>query len=160
MKNSILNKYLLLKPSLRGYIEWVILLISGIIGLFFTWNRIPFSPAINYIGIILFIGGLLFHVIAERSHKQAHDEAKKITKIISTGVYAKIRHPLYLSLISMNIAIGLIFSSWITLGLAGLISILTVLTMYKEEQFLLSKLPEDYTAYIKMVKWRCIPGIF
>jgi protein-S-isoprenylcysteine O-methyltransferase Ste14 len=86
------------------------------------------------------LGGILillaygFHRWAHKKHMQAHEEARDIEAIGTTGVFSKIRHPLYLSLISMNIRIGLVFGVMMTFILALLTIIHWGLTAMKEEQ--------------------------
>jgi protein-S-isoprenylcysteine O-methyltransferase Ste14 len=78
---------------------------------------------------------------------QGHDESRDIDKIVTTGVYSKIRHPLYLSLIVMNLGIALAFGVLITFAAALLTIIHWVLTSWREEQALLQSFPNEYGRY-------------
>ncbi len=159
-KNKLLDKYLLLNPLIKGNIEIGILIISGIISIIINLFRIPFSPIINIIGGIICIFSLLFHGYCEKFHIQAHNNANEIKHIITTGIYSKLRHPIYLSLIILNIGIALAFNSWISLFLGIIFSISWILTALKEEEYLLDNLGEKYKKYMKNVRWRIFPGIF
>jgi protein-S-isoprenylcysteine O-methyltransferase Ste14 len=149
-----------MKPLIRGLIEQGVLILSGILGVIFKWHTLPFFPFVCVTGIIFIITSLLFHMYCERTHKQAHDTASEINKVITSGIYGKIRHPLYLSMIVMNIGIALVFGRWISLIIAVIISVFTVLTVFKEEKYLLIKFPDQYNQYMKNVRWRMIPGLF
>lgn len=159
-RNTLIEKYLLLNPLIKGIFENGILIISGIISIIFKLWEIPFFPTINIIGGALFIFAGLFHGYCEKYHKQAHDQASEIKHIVTSGIYSRLRHPIYLSLIIMNIGIALAFNSWISLFFAIIFSLSWILTALEEEKYLLNKFGEEYTEYIKNVHWRIIPGIF
>jgi protein-S-isoprenylcysteine O-methyltransferase Ste14 len=159
MKKNILDGYLLLSPKIKGLFEWGILIASGILGISLSWTPLPFEPLSNVIGGILICSGFAFHIYSERFHHQAHQQADEIRQIITTGVYAHIRHPLYLSLIVMDIGIALAFGNIWSLLLAAVISLSMIMTALKEEVFLREKFGE-YGKYMEKVPWRMIPGIF
>ncbi len=159
MKN-LFSRYLLMNPGLRGVIEWSVLVVSGIAGLLVSVPRLPGFPVTLGVGLSLFSGGLVFHVLSERNHREAHRSAKVISSVIDTGMYGKIRHPLYAGLIVSNLGIGLAFGVYWTLGLAVLFSVLYLLTAVEEEKYLPESLGDEYTAYKERVRWRMIPGIF
>jgi protein-S-isoprenylcysteine O-methyltransferase Ste14 len=102
----------------------------------------------------------VFHVLSGRYHREAHRSAKVISAVIDTGMYGKIRHPLYAGLIVSNLGIGLAFGVYWTLGLAVLFSVLYLVTAVEEEKYLLESLGDEYAAYKERVRWRMIPGIF
>ena len=156
----LVDAYLLANPALRGWSEWGILGFSGIIGLAVNTSRLPWFPFINIFGVLLFLAGLFFHLYSERSHREAHKRSTEISGIVDQGMYGKIRHPLYLSLIIMDLGIALAFGLLWTLVLACGFSVLAVLTSLREEQFLLSRFPEQYARYRSRVPWRMIPGLF
>jgi protein-S-isoprenylcysteine O-methyltransferase Ste14 len=112
------------------------------------------------LGGILIILAFGFHAWAHKAHKQAHMDSKEIEAIVTTGVFSKIRHPLYLSAISMNIGIGLAFGVLVTFLLSLLTIVHWVLTALKEEAALIKKFPSEYAIYKQRVRWRMIPWIF
>ena len=159
-KGNLINTILLSNPVHRGMIEYILLIGTGILGLFFSWSKLPFFPMLNIIGGILILCGLLFHIYAEKNHKQAHEKSADIVKIVNDGVFSKIRHPLYMSAIIINLGIALAFGIALTLIIA-LVSIFHwIITALKEEEFLLQKFGEEYSQYKKDVRWRFLPGIF
>ncbi len=160
MKRNILDRYLLFSPAVRGFIEWGILIGSGILGALFSWTKIPFTPVTNIVGAIIFIIGLAFHCYSERAHRQAHQQADSIQEIVTTSMYACIRHPLYLCVIVMNIGIAMICGNIWSLLIAGIITVFTIMTVFKEEAFLKEKFHPKYQEYMKKVPWRMIPKVF
>lgn len=159
MRNYV-RRYLLMNPGLRGLIEWSVMIVSGVSGVLVSVPRLPGFPITLYAGTVLFAGGLLFHIFSERDHREAHKNAKVISAVIDTGMYGKIRHPLYAGLIISNLGMGIAFGVYWTLGLAVLFSVLYLFTAVEEEKYLQESLGDEYAAYKERVRWRMIPGIF
>ena len=157
---TLLNQYLLATPILRMVIEWPIIIIIGILGEIFTWVKIPFSPYSNFVGGAIILGGWIFHAYCHRVHKQAHEQSQQIEGLVTTGVFSKMRHPMYLSLILMYLGLAIAWGVvWMLLP-SLLFSALTVLTTIKEEEVLLRKFSHQYEEYMQAVPWRLIPKIF
>jgi protein-S-isoprenylcysteine O-methyltransferase Ste14 len=157
---TLLNQYLLAKPTLRMMIEWPIIIIFGILGEIFSWVRIPLSPYTNFVGGTILIGGWIFHAYCHRAHKQAHKQSQQIEGLVTTGVFSKMRHPMYLSLILMYLGLAIAWGIvWMLLP-SLLFSTLTVLTTIKEEEFLLRRFGHQYEEYMQAVPWRLIPKVF
>ncbi|MDY0095944.1 MAG: isoprenylcysteine carboxylmethyltransferase family protein [Candidatus Vecturithrix sp.] len=157
---NLLDRILIINPARRGLAEWACMVIVGIAGLFFSWPTIPWMPYVNIFGALLFGLGLLLHIFCEKTHKQAHENSEHIHTIVTTGLYAKVRHPIYLSLIMMDIGLGLIFGIVAVIVLALIFSYLWILTALTEEKFLLQKFPNIYRQYMQEVKCRLIPNFF
>jgi protein-S-isoprenylcysteine O-methyltransferase Ste14 len=157
---SLASQILLSNPFKRGMVEWLILVVTGICGLKFSWYNYSFFPVSNILGGILVLLAFLFHWWAEKDHKQAHEKTDDIECIVISGVYSKIRHPLYLSIIVLNIGIALSFGVLVTLLITLLTIIHWIATSYFEERKLEIRFKEEYTQYKQSVRWRMIPGIF
>jgi len=157
---TLLNQYLLAKPTLRMVIEWPIIIIIGILGEIFSWVKIPFSPYSNFVGGAIILGGLIFHAYCHGVHKQAHEQSQQIEGLVTTGVFSKMRHPMYLSLILMYLGLAIAWGVVWMLVPSLLFSALTVLTTIKEEEVLLGKFGHQYEEYMQAVPWRLIPKIF
>ena len=159
-KLTPLDKLLLIKPTHRVMIEWPILIIVAVLGTVFSWSKMPFFPYSNIIGGIVFISGMLFHKNCHKAHVQAHEQSGDIESLVKTGIFSRIRHPLYLSLIPVYFGFAIAWGVlWLLLP-ASILTVLTVLTAVKEEEFLLQKFGSEYEEYMQAVPWRFIPGIF
>jgi protein-S-isoprenylcysteine O-methyltransferase Ste14 len=157
---NVFNVFFLSNPFYRGMFELFILIGTGICGLAFSWTRFSIVPVSNILGGVLILLAFGFHWWTEKDHKQAHEHSGNIEKIVVTGVYGKIRHPLYLSLILQNIGIAFAFGVMITFIMALLTIIHWIVTALKEEAVLLQTFSYEYMRYEQEVRWRMIPGVF
>ena len=157
---SIINSFLLSNPFHRGMVEWLILVGTGICGLVFSWAKFSIFPVSNILGGLLIVSAFVFHLWTEKEHWQAHERSEDIDMLVTSGAYTKIRHPLYLSIIILNIGIALSFGVFLTFIMALLTIIHWIATSLKEEEMLLKKFPDAYNQYKLSVRWRMIPGIF
>jgi protein-S-isoprenylcysteine O-methyltransferase Ste14 len=159
-ESAFIDKILLAKPTHRMVVEWSILIIVAVLGEVFSWSKIPFSPYSNIIGGIIVAGAWVFHSYCHRAHSKAHQKSSSIDRVVNTGVFGRIRHPMYLSLILMYFGFAIAWGVlWIFLP-AFLLSVLAVFTAIREEEFLLRKLGSQYEEYIRAVPWRFIPKVF
>jgi len=157
---ELLDRYLLIKPSLRMLIEWPLILVVGLLGELFSWGRLPLSPYSNVVGGVIFVGGWIFHVYCHKFHKQAHERSQQIEGLVTTGMFSTIRHPMYLSLMLMYLGSAIGWGIvWMLLPVL-LFSALTVLIAIREEAFLLQKFGSQYAEYMHKVPWRFVPGVF
>jgi protein-S-isoprenylcysteine O-methyltransferase Ste14 len=146
-----------MKITSRAFFEWAVLLLSGLLGKRFS--RLSISESFFIIGIILFIPGIIIHILSHIKHPQAHREAEEITSIVTTGLYSKIRHPGYLGIILAYLGVGFFLRNLVSVILAFIFSIFLVITALKEEERL-SRHFKEYEEYKKRVRWRFIPKIF
>jgi len=104
--------------------------------------------------------GFIIHGISHKTHKEAHSKAENIEKIVTEGIYSKIRHPGYLGLILVYLGVALWFGNILPVILSIIFSVLLILTALKEEEYLLRKFGKEYEEYMKQVPWRFIPKVF
>jgi len=148
-----------MKPSLRGVIEWSILIATGFCG--YNLSIIPLGSTmlVTICGVLMFGLGFIIHAISHKYHKKSHSTTDKIERIITRGIYSKIRHPGYLGIILTYIGFSLWWNSALPIIVALLFSALLIMTALKEEELLIRKFGEKYREYMKKVRWRFIPGI-
>jgi protein-S-isoprenylcysteine O-methyltransferase Ste14 len=113
------------------------------------------------LGDILVVIGLyfIFLVYKENTYTSATIEVAEGQKVISTGPYALVRHPMYASallyIIGTPLALG---SYWGFLALAFMVSFL-IWRLFDEEKFLTKNLP-GYAEYRKKVHYRLVPYVW
>lgn len=125
----------------------------------FRWSNI--SIYISLLANIFVILGffIVFLVFKENSYTSAIIEVDKDQKVISTGMYAIVRHPMYsgaiLMLVFSAVALG---SYWALLSVIALT--LTIIARLLHEEKFLSKNLSGYEEYCEKVKYRLIPFIW
>ncbi len=132
------------------------------IGLHYT--RIQFGePYIIYLGFALFIASCLIRWWGFKSigkYSSPRVAIYRRHKLIVTGAYQNIRHPLYLGSLLSYLAVPLVFSSWGALVIIILTTIPALVYRIKaEEELLLSHFGEAYLTYSRATK-KIIPGIW
>ncbi len=70
-------------------------------------------------------------------------------QLITTGPYARIRHPLYLGMFGWAIALSLLTANWIFVGITVLTIAGTVARVPKEEQMMIEAFGDEYKAYMQ-----------
>jgi protein-S-isoprenylcysteine O-methyltransferase Ste14 len=125
----------------------------------FEWSEVPFIVII-IADLFIFIGYLLFFlVLKENTYASRIIEVEKGQKVISTGPYAIIRHPMYVAVLTMYILSPLALGSyWAVLAILPL-PVLIIFRIKSEEKILIDKLP-GYREYTQKVKYRLIPYIW
>ena len=156
---KLLDRYLLAEPSRRAAAEWSILFAAGIACTLAYAPRIPFQPLSNVLGALLLLTGFYVHYLAHKAHEKAHERYDKVEKLVTNGIYSKIRHPCYASVMLMYVGLALAWGYAYLLALALLLCLLAALTALKEEEVLKKKFGEEYEAYAKRVRWRFVPGL-
>ena len=113
------------------------------------------------VGDILVALGLyfVFLVFKENSFTSAVIEVGSEQKIITTGPYALVRHPMYIGALVMLTGVPLALGSWWGLLAVIPITLTIVWRLLDEEKFLAKNLP-GYPEYQNKVKYHLVPFIW
>src|SRR6516162_2437864 len=125
----------------------------------FGWSHLPATIAIAG-NALMAIGWLaIFFVFRENSFSSATVEIADDQKVVSTGPYAWVRHPMYAGAVLMLLGMPLALGSW--WGVAVFLAMLPafVWRMFDEEKLLTENLP-GYAEYRQRVRFRLIPGVW
>jgi protein-S-isoprenylcysteine O-methyltransferase Ste14 len=143
------RKLFYINPILLSIVNFGFLVTLG-----FVW-RVPQSTLIKFseevIGCVLFALAIAIMITAHRVQKQAHRKAQDITRLITTGIYARCRHPIYLAFIVMNVATVFVFANLRLMIVALPFMVLWYFEAWQEEKFLLDKFGDGYTVYMRDV---------
>jgi protein-S-isoprenylcysteine O-methyltransferase Ste14 len=125
----------------------------------FRWSTVP--AVIEVLGDALVALGLLFvfFVFKENTFTSAVIEVGSEQKVISTGPYAFVRHPMYIGALVMLVGVPLALGSWWGLLTVIPITLVIVARLLDEEKFLAQNLA-GYAEYRARVKYRLIPFIW
>ena len=125
----------------------------------FGWSAVPLGGVVAG-NILVAIGFYLISLVyRENTFASATIEVAKNQKVISTGPYAIVRHPMYASallyLLGTPLALG---SYWGLVSLAAMMPFL-IWRLFDEERFLARNLP-GYAEYQKRVRHRLVPFVW
>jgi protein-S-isoprenylcysteine O-methyltransferase Ste14 len=125
----------------------------------FSWSPVP--PYVAVAGDVLVVLGLLivFLVFKENTYTAGVITVEAGQKVISTGSYARVRHPMYAGALVMLLGVPLALGSWWGLLTFIPITIVIVWRLLEEEKFLLENLP-SYSEYRNRVRYRLVPYIW
>jgi len=125
----------------------------------FHWSSVPLVGIV--IGNVLFAIGFLFvvRVYRENTYTSATIEIHEGQRVIDTGPYAIVRHPMYSGALLYMLGTPLALASY--WGLLGFVLMLLVIVwrLQDEERMLSGELP-GYADYRARVHWRLIPGVW
>lgn len=125
----------------------------------FGGSSVPAAGVV--LGDVLFVigFGLVGRVFRENPHTSATIEVAGDQRLVDTGPYAIVRHPMYASAMLYLAGTPLALGSW--WGLLGLPLMLPFLVarLVDEERLLLQELP-GYAEYRERVRFRLIPGVW
>ena len=123
------------------------------------WSKVPAVVSIIAAGLVLVGYYIFFRVIKENRFASRVIEVAQGQKVIDTGPYALVRHPMYTGMLLLYVMTPLALGSyWAMIPAAAIIPLIAARSV-KEEELLTKDLP-GYEAYLKKVKYRMLPGIW
>ncbi len=123
------------------------------------WTEVSFPVSLIADAVILIAFIFLFYVFKENTFLSATIEVQDKQKVISTGLYGIIRHPMYTGAIILLGFTPWALGSWWGLLPAIILIVVIILRAIDEEEELRQNL-DGYEAYCKKVKYCLIPFIF
>ena len=148
--------------------KWVLLFsglmfIAGFIvaGLNYKYKWIEMPNAVTIISSILFIIAYILYaeVLRENTYLSRTIEVQENQKVIDTGLYGIVRHPMYTTTILLFLTMPLILGSIISF-IIFLIYPIIIGKRIKNEEKVLEKDLKGYTEYKKKVKYKVIPFVW
>ena len=133
-------------------------IVAGL-GVRFNWYILP-TPVVIVATVLFLIAYLIYaEVLRENTYLSRTIEVQENQKVIDTGLYGIVRHPMYsatlLLFLSMPIVLGSVYSFLIFLAYPFIIA-----KRIKAEEEFLEKELSGYSEYKKKVKYRLIPFIW
>lgn len=142
-----------------GVVADIIVLIFCALDHRFGWSALP--PAVSLGGDALVALGFLinFFVFKENSYGASSVQIFEGHKVISTGPYALVRHPMYVGGLVLGFGTPLALGSWWGLVVFALTTPILIWRILDEEQLLKSDLP-GYREYTQKVRYRLVPYLW
>jgi len=153
-KENVQKKYI--KLSILLYI--IAYIIPGL-DYRYHWSNVPNWLVI--VSLVVMIFGYVMFIIVMLQNRYASRviEIQDKQKLIDTGLYRVVRHPMYLAAIILYMASTIVLGSYYTLIPMMLLPFLLRYRIKNEEKVLMEGLP-GYNEYMKKVKYRLIPFIW
>lgn len=125
----------------------------------FGWSTVPASIVIlgNALIVLSFAGFIL--VFRANTYGAATIQVAEGQRVISTGPYAVVRHPMYSFALLMMLGMPPALGSWWGLLMVVPAIAAIVARLLDEEQFLSRNL-DGYADYIRKVRYRLVPGVY
>lgn len=164
---SLLQKRLNTKEK-ESEQKWVILVgalmfIGGFVvaGLDYRFKWLVLPEGIVIAAAVVFLAGYFMYaeVLRENTYLSRTVEVQENQKVIDTGLYGIVRHPMYTSTILLFLSMPLVLGSFWALLIFLVYPAITVMRIRNEEAVLEKNL-EGYTEYKKRIKYRLIPFIW
>ena len=113
---------------------------------------IAFGPAVEWTAVKIagaMIAGvsLMLLVVARLQLGAAFSVQAKATKLVTTGLYAKIRNPIYVFGALTLVGVAMLLNNWVLLVAVGLLAPVQMMRARKEEHVLAEAFGEEYARY-------------
>ena len=125
----------------------------------FGWRMLPFGVSIAAALVFLAAYVLYAEVLRENTYLSRTVEVQENQKVIDTGLYGIVRHPMYMATVILFLAMPLVLGSVLSFLVMLCYIPIIVKRIRNEEQVLEKGLP-GYREYKKKVRYRLIPGIW
>jgi len=124
-------------------------------------SDVPFVLQALGLAMYLLSTGLIMWVFHENSFAApvVKVQAERHHRVISTGPYAWVRHPMYSSIMLFFVGAPLLLGSWWGVAMAPLFAVLFAIRTRIEERALIAGLP-GYADYRAHVRYRLVPGLW
>ena len=125
----------------------------------FGWSKMPL--AVTVIAALLFLAAyaLYAEVMRENAYLSRTIRVEEGQKVVDTGLYALVRHPMYMATILLFMMMPLVLGSWYALIPFAFYPAIIIIRLTDEEKLLTRELL-GYEEYKKKVKYRIIPFVW
>lgn len=125
----------------------------------YNWSKIP--NVVTIISSVLFLFGYALYgeILRENAHLSRTIKVEEGQKVIDTGLYGIVRHPMYAASVLMFLSIPLILGSIVSFFIFLPYPIL-IAKRIKNEEMVLEKDLEGYMEYKKKVRYKLIPFVW
>jgi len=141
------------------YVAFVLLLIVPPLDFRFGWSRTPWC--VSVLGnVLIAVSFYIFFLVSKvNTYAAANVRVEEGQKVVSTGVYGIVRHPMYSGALFLLVGTPIALGSWWSLLLVPLFVPILYFRITNEEKVLKRDL-QGYEEYTHKVRYRLIPGIF
>ena len=125
----------------------------------FGWSQMPLP--VTVIASVLFLGSyaLYAEVMRENAYLSRTIKVEEGQKVVDTGLYGIVRHPMYMATILLFLMMPIVLGSWYALIVFAFYPAIIIARLKDEEDLLTRELP-GYAEYKRKVKYRIIPFLW
>ena len=127
----------------------------------FHWSRMPVALQALGLALLIVSSAFIMWVFHENSFASAvvKLQAERGHRVIASGPYAFVRHPMYSGAVVFLVGIALLLGSWWGTAMSPIFAVLFAIRTRIEEDTLKSGL-RDYADYAARVRYRLLPGLW
>lgn len=125
----------------------------------FGWSEMPLWVVIVASVVLLISYALYAEVMRENAYLSRTVEVREGQKVVDTGLYGIVRHPMYAVTVWLFLSIPVVLGSWWAFLCFLPYVALIVIRIINEEKLLSAEL-EGYEEYKKRVRYRLLPFIW
>ncbi len=133
--------------------------ISAGISFRYQWLMLPAPVSLLAVIVFLTAYALYAEVLRENTYLSRTVEVQENQKVIDTGLYGVVRHPMYMATVFLFLAMPLVLGSVISFAIMLLYIPIIIKRIRNEELVLAEGLP-GYRKYMEKVKYRLIPFVW
>jgi protein-S-isoprenylcysteine O-methyltransferase Ste14 len=125
----------------------------------YGWSVVPVG-AVLAADVMILLGYVVFtRVMRENRYASRVIEIQQGQRVISTGPYAIVRHPMYVAVLMIFVIGPVALGSWWGIAASVWLVPMLVARIRNEETVLRRELPE-YSEYVKQTRYRLIPSLW
>ena len=125
----------------------------------FGWSRVPIWVTVVASVVLLVSYALYAEVMRENEYLSRTIEVQENQKVVDSGLYGIVRHPMYAVTLWLFLASPIVLGSWWSLVCFAPYIVIIVIRILNEEKVLQEGL-DGYSEYKKRVKYRLVPFIW
>jgi len=141
------------------YVTCIVLVVLPPLDFRFGWSLMPWQVSIVGDALVVFSFYIFYLVSKVNTYAAANVRVEEGQRVISSGVYAFVRHPMYFGALFLFVGTPVALGSWWTLVLVPVLIPILVTRILNEEKILARDLP-GYLDYTHEVRYRLIPGVW
>ena len=125
----------------------------------FGWSPVPWTVSVIGDALVAFSFYFFYLVSKVNTYAAANVRVEKGQRVVDTGVYGFVRHPMYFGALFLVVGTPLALGSWWTLLLTPVFVLLLYFRIASEENVLMRDLA-GYADYQRKVRYRLIPFVW
>ncbi len=125
----------------------------------FDWSSMPAVVTVAASALFLLSYALYAEVMRENAYLSRTIRVEAGQKVVDTGLYGIVRHPMYMATILLFLTMPIVLGSWYALIIFAFYPAIIIVRLKDEEALLTRELP-GYAEYKQKVKYRIVPFLW